>query len=85
VKRWPTIIGRTLPNARELALWGENAFRPALPIAGREQETALPDARRGCETGAPRRNKNALKSGLYTREALDERQALANSFPRRRR
>jgi hypothetical protein len=29
-------------------------------------------------SGAPRGNKNALKIGLYTREAIDERQCLSN-------
>jgi uncharacterized protein YjcR len=30
-------------------------------------------------SGAPRGNKNALKHGLYTRQALDERQQIGDA------
>jgi len=45
-------------------------------IAGGQRQEALPDARWRSRAGAPRGNKNALKHGLYTREAIAERQRL---------
>jgi uncharacterized protein YjcR len=36
-------------------------------------------------TGAPRGNKNALKHGLYTREAIEKRRQLQNLLRQSRR
>ena len=54
----------------------ENPLGQALHVAGGERQKALPHARRRRGSGAPPGNKNALKIGLFTREAIEERRAL---------
>ena len=54
----------------------EDTLGQALHVAGGQRQKKLPDARRRRRIGAPIGNQNALKSGLFTREAIKERRAL---------
>ena len=54
----------------------EDPLGQALHGAGGERQKTLPHARRAPGSGAPIGNQNALKSGLFTREAIAERRAL---------
>ena len=51
----------------------EDPFRPSLHVAGRAWQEALPDAWGAAGSGAPKGNQNALKSGFFTRQAIEER------------
>ena len=42
-----------------------------MPVAGREGQGTVPDARRGHRQRRPAGNRNALKHGRYTRELLE--------------
>ena len=62
----------TGPMLASRALRGQHTFGQPLHVAGGQRQKPLPDARR-CAAGAPRGNKNALKHGRFTREAIAER------------
>ena len=57
-------------------MWCQDALGACMPITGSQGQTALPYARRCGWLRRPRGNRNAMKHGLYTRQALrDRRQA----------
>jgi hypothetical protein len=51
----------------------QDPLRRVLPIASGAEQKALPDAWRRAGSGAPRENQNALKHGLFTKDAIEER------------
>jgi hypothetical protein len=61
-----------LPMAPQPALWNENPQREPVPITG-DAERSLPAVSR-----RPKGNKNALKHGLYTADAIALRRLLAS-------
>jgi hypothetical protein len=66
---------KQIAHAAQPALWGADKEREPVPIAG--------DAERRCRMhggtspGAPKGNKNALKHGRYTAEAIAVRREVA--------
>jgi hypothetical protein len=59
--------GATMPSA--------DTSREPVPVAC-DEERAMPDGRRNVP-GAPKGNKNALKHGRYTAEAIGRRRSIA--------
>ena len=57
-------------------MWRQDALGACVPITGSRGQAAMPHAGGAAGSGAPRGNRNAMKHGLYTRQALwDRRQA----------
>jgi len=54
---------------------GADAPRQPVPVAC-DEERSLPDAR-GPSPGAPKGNRNALKHGRYTAQAMEHRREIA--------
>jgi hypothetical protein len=61
-------------NAPQPEMWGADAERELVPVAG-HAERPLSAARRSV-AGRPKGNKNALKHGRYTAEALANRREI---------
>jgi uncharacterized protein YjcR len=55
---------------------GAKTLGQTLQVSGRERKKALSNAWGAPGSGAPRGNKNPLKHGRYTREALEGRRHL---------
>ena len=60
-------------DAVEPALRGENPLWQRVPLTGGTWQTALSDARRSRRIGRAKGNQNALKHGLFTKSAIEER------------
>ena len=72
-----------LANAPGATMPSTDTPREPVSVAG-DAERAMPDARRNVP-GAPKGNKNALKHGRYTAEAIARRRAIAELFRTARR
>jgi hypothetical protein len=63
------------PDAFQPTLRSQDALRQTVQLAGGSRQKTLPDAWRCTGIGRATRQ-NALKHGLYTREAVEERRQL---------
>jgi len=61
-----------LPMAPGATMPGADAPRQPMPIAC-DEKRSLPDARRAVAERTPKGNKNALKHGRYTAQAMERR------------
>ena len=69
--------GRTSARCGPHALGGQASLGQALQVPGRRKKHCRKHS--GAPgSGAPRGNQNALKHGMYTREALEERRSVQN-------
>jgi hypothetical protein len=66
---------KQIAHAPQLAMRSEDKERQPVPVA-RDAERPMPDARRNV-TGRTERNKNAVKHGRYTADAIARRRAVA--------
>jgi hypothetical protein len=57
-------------------LWGHNTIGHGVPCPSSTGQGTLSDAWRYEGVGAPCCNRNALKDGLYTRDAIQDRKTL---------
>ena len=65
-------------------MWREDSLWGSMQLSRGAGKEAVPHARVRPDPEAPKGNRNALKSGLHTREALADRQMLSGLIRRSR-